>query len=112
MNITTECIIECELLYEAAVQYIPLQVLVVTEEYVNNDEKKNIFHYFEVKILKHLSDHRYNNNFPIGKIVCARAGDLYNGKIISYPDNYEVLVAEKYLRKLRISEESNNRYRI
>lgn len=97
MNITKDCTIVCSLLVMGASHYVPVTVIVVKEEYLEN--KNGTYHYFEVKVLNHETNDRYNKYFPIGEIIEARAGDLYSGKIITYPDNYEELVEEKAQRK-------------
>lgn len=97
MNITKDCTIECCLLYNSS-HCVPLTVVVVNEEYKENANGA-LYLLFEVKVLKHESNDRYNMHFPIGEIVEARACDLYSGKIIAYPENYEELVKQKAQRK-------------
>jgi len=101
MNITKGCIISCDLLHYD--EYVPLIVRVTHDEY-KVSPRGNIFHYFEVEIIRRLTRHKYNKYFKVSHITHARATDLYKGEIIEYPENYAYLVAEKATRKLIYSK--------
>jgi hypothetical protein len=102
MNIVKGCIIDCELLLEGAVSYVPARVKVVNDEYLNGP-KGNTYHAFDVTVLEHHSESSYNKYFPINETIACRAGDLYNGEIVGYPDNYDELCEEKAFRKQSIN---------
>lgn len=98
-SIVKGCVIECSLNVWAST-YQPLTVEVVQEEYVSASNGA-VYHHFNVKILSHINDSKYSKYFPIGDIGQARACDLYNGRIVSFPENYDMLCAEKEKRKLK-----------
>jgi hypothetical protein len=101
MNIVKGCIIECELLCGYA-GYLPLKVEVMKEEYITTPGG-DIIHLFEVKVLEHFCENdKRNQYFPLNEVVAARAGDLYNGRIVEYPEGYERLCEEKAQRKARV----------
>lgn len=113
MNIVKGCVIRCELFCFGLI-YFPVTCIVVSDEYISIDNSNTTIHSFIVEILE---QHRYPgggyngrdllanyySHFAVGKTVAARAGDLYNGKVISVPDNYQELCAEKAERKAATS---------
>ena len=110
MNIVKGCKLYCEL--HNGHMYFPVTIEVVNDEYITTNNN-NVIHGFDVRILQHHipPGGGYNGRdiykdcheqFAIGKTVAARAGDLYNGRIIEYPSNYEQLCLEKAARKSAI----------
>lgn len=104
MNIVKGCIIDCELLLEGTTLYVPVIIKVEDDEYLRGP-KGNIFHNFDVTILELPSTSRYNKYFPIGETISVRAGDLYNGTIIEYPEDYAALCKEKADRKQMLTNQ-------
>lgn len=112
MNIVTGCVVQCEL-HCFGSTYFPVTCKVMSEEYMRVGNADDIIHTFVVEILEqHTSPGAgyngrdlfadYYSHFAVGKTVTARAGDLYNGKVISVPDNYQELCAQKAVRKTAI----------